>query len=425
MSPELIVAIKERLSAGQNKADIETAVVVMGHSKEVFEAAYTLAQHDIESNQKGALPKVTTLFVNGFEFAQTHLPLVFILLVPLVVEVLLAGWFEYYKDTKTFPDWLLLTSSVVLGFVYVVTLGTVLYVATRKEDEDSSVKAAVQWLFKNAVPLLFVYILSGLIIFGGIILFIIPGIIAAISLTFAQYVYVVEGKRGMSALLSSRALVKGRFWMVFRKIIGFVFLSTLPVLAFGMVYGLAALFLGAGQAVSLTGEVLMQVVSAVMTVINIHAMYHLYSALKTSQSEEMVKNKYIKVWYWLLAGLTVATVATLAVLAFFFKETFTWLREAAVPIEVEFSDTPAGFSKFPELTLRHQNEHDGSYEGVCDVLRPEVTDDADIVCNDSATSWAFSAAVSEDDIYCADRATPGKKINTPLGDKTQCIAVGE
>ena len=55
MSPELIHAIKERINAGQSREEIESAVLAMGHTKEVFAAAFTLAEHDIKEGSSGSL----------------------------------------------------------------------------------------------------------------------------------------------------------------------------------------------------------------------------------------------------------------------------------------------------------------------------------------------------------------------------------
>jgi len=59
-----------------------------------------------------------------------------------------------------------------------------------------------------------VMILAGLIIFGGYILLIIPGVILAIYFSFVVYVAVVEKKGGTEALWRSKSLVLGHFWRV-------------------------------------------------------------------------------------------------------------------------------------------------------------------------------------------------------------------
>lgn len=60
-----------------------------------------------------------------------------------------------------------------------------------------------------------------LIIFlGGLILFIIPGVIFGLWYTFSQQVLVLDGKQGLEALAASKELVKGRFLSVLWRLLG-------------------------------------------------------------------------------------------------------------------------------------------------------------------------------------------------------------
>jgi len=65
-----------------------------------------------------------------------------------------------------------------------------------------------------ALPLLWVGFLTGFIITGGSMLFIIPGIIFTVWFFFAQFILVSEGLRGMGSLLKSREYVRGEWFNV-------------------------------------------------------------------------------------------------------------------------------------------------------------------------------------------------------------------
>lgn len=422
MSPELINAIKERLQAGQTRAEIETAVLAMGHQKEVFDAAFTLAEHDLKNNAKGALPKVTTLFVNGWNFAKSRPDLILLLLVPMVLEVLTSFYFDYNPEIDTFPPLPLLAIFIILGVAYVVTLAMTLFVVSGK-DSEGTLDAAMKWTVRNALSLLFIYVLSAFVVLGGFLLFIIPGIIAVTAITFAQYVFVKEGKRGMGALLASRDLVKGRWFTVTVKILGFILLSLIPLLLLGIVYGIFETMVGESKYVTLGGEILTQLVSAVMSIINLYAMYHLYLALVESSVSSDEPSKFARARYWLLALLTLIAIVTVAALAIFFKESLKWLEEAAEPLEEMTSTMPASFNDLPEAALRFANEHEGSYAGVCETLRPLAEADGEVTCNDNETAWALEVVNGSETRFCSDTSTPGKQIYAPLGDKTECIMV--
>lgn len=80
--------------------------------------------------------------------------------------------------------------------------------------------------FAKIPSYLLVAILTGLAVFGGFILFIIPGIIFAVWFGFSSYINLLEDKdnKGVAALKSSKALVEGRWLEVFVRLV-------VPVLA--------------------------------------------------------------------------------------------------------------------------------------------------------------------------------------------------
>ncbi len=63
-------------------------------------------------------------------------------------------------------------------------------------------------------PFIFTSILAGLAIFGGTLLFIIPGMIFTIWFSFAVYAVILDNQRGIEALKASKKLVIGRWWLM-------------------------------------------------------------------------------------------------------------------------------------------------------------------------------------------------------------------
>jgi hypothetical protein len=61
--------------------------------------------------------------------------------------------------------------------------------------------------------------LTGLIVFGGFVLLIIPGILFYIWLILATFVFVAEGDKEVNALLKSYEYVKGYFWQVSLRVL--------------------------------------------------------------------------------------------------------------------------------------------------------------------------------------------------------------
>lgn len=64
-------------------------------------------------------------------------------------------------------------------------------------------------------PSIFTSILAGIIVLGGTILFIIPGIWLGICYSLVHTAVAIDGHKGMAALKTSKDLIRGRWWRVF------------------------------------------------------------------------------------------------------------------------------------------------------------------------------------------------------------------
>jgi hypothetical protein len=73
-----------------------------------------------------------------------------------------------------------------------------------------NIKESIRVGWKTFAPIIWVAILRGLIVLGGLILFIVPGIIWALRYSLAVQAAVIEGKRGMGALHRSKDLTRGK-----------------------------------------------------------------------------------------------------------------------------------------------------------------------------------------------------------------------
>jgi len=82
---------------------------------------------------------------------------------------------------------------------------------------------------KNLIlPAILASILSGLAVMGGIVLFIIPGIIFAVWFMFSMYEVALDNKKTIEALQHSKDLVSGRWFAVAWRIIA-------PAVLFGII----------------------------------------------------------------------------------------------------------------------------------------------------------------------------------------------
>ena len=421
MSPDLITAIRQRIVAGQTKEEIIQAVLAMGHTQEVTDAAYTLATHDVAATKDAPLRfSARSLFKGGWQFVKAHPRLTLVSAIPLIAEVFLTaarnnefGTIGGYPVTAA-----LIIASVVAALTYVALLMVIL-MRVVKQDIPLTSKTAWTFIKQHFLSLCVIYLFSGLMILGGMTLFLLPGLAVMISITFAQYVYIHEGKRGLSALLESSALVRGRFWHLVHKILAFIFLSFLPMLGLTIVF---AIIEGIYTSTSTTviNEALLQFVAAALTVINLHAMNSVYVSLK-KHDLQLPGKLFPKVRYIFMIILGVAMIILLS-LAYAFTESINSFFEELPVIETA-SGVQEQVSATSLLATRYFLDTNQSYAGVCESLKNSVTEGEDVQCNDSGEAWALTATDADGTLWCADKNTLAKQIQIPLDTRTECFAL--
>ncbi len=108
------------------------------------------------------------------------------------------------------PAWWIYIVVVVLAYIVISIWGGVALVYKAVHNpEKLTVGQAFNHSKSKVAPVFWTGILSGLIILGGFILLIIPGIIFAIWYSLAENVVIAEGLKGWAALKRSKFYVKG------------------------------------------------------------------------------------------------------------------------------------------------------------------------------------------------------------------------
>jgi hypothetical protein len=109
----------------------------------------------------------------------------------------------------------LVTALAGLLMFLVLTGAITRAVAAEVAGEDPGVEQSYRFGFHRLGSVLLVSVLVGLVIIGGLILFIIPGIYFAVRLAVSIEALVVEGRRGTQAMGRSWELVGGHWWHAF------------------------------------------------------------------------------------------------------------------------------------------------------------------------------------------------------------------
>lgn len=148
----------------------------------------------------------------------------------VVIVVVLSGLLSALT-----PDGSSGVSGLVLGLAVValnmlIEMGLVSF-ALKAHGNVESVSLNDLWHPQNFWQYIVVKILTGIIVIVGLILIIVPGIIAALALIFSTYLIIDRGMGPIEAMKESVRLTKGHRWQLFLLALSLVLLNILGAIA--------------------------------------------------------------------------------------------------------------------------------------------------------------------------------------------------
>ncbi len=153
----------------------------------------------------------------------------FLILVSFVM-FLIMGALTWVTDTID-SSFLVFVLNIVSIIVYTLLGAGMLHIYLGLLDGK---KGTVGELFTHTdqlLPLFIVNVVTGIIVFIGSVLLIIPGIVAMVFLLFGQYLVIDKKMKPMDALKHSMQMAKPNFWMLLGFIVVILLLNTVGVLA--------------------------------------------------------------------------------------------------------------------------------------------------------------------------------------------------
>jgi len=234
MNEELINLIKEKTKEGKSKGEIKNLFLSQGYSAEEIEQCFSFpSEVDLK------LPGVVSLIKGTLLIYRKKLIVILgissvTLLIGLALNFLL-----YFlpkenilniniSDSFNFGLFFYLSISVFSAIVAIIFQAwsyLALIYAIRDNQENVGIKQSYILSWNNILSYWWIAFLMGAISTCGFFLLIIPGIIFSIWFLFAPIILVMEGIKGMEALLKSKYYVKGklvsllwRFFAVFSVI---------------------------------------------------------------------------------------------------------------------------------------------------------------------------------------------------------------
>lgn len=236
MNPELLAAVRERMALGHTDEMIQTELQQTGYSAAaITEILLEAKAANNAPKPSPTLPSGGVLIRQGWEFAKKNPLLGILLAIPFAILEIGNYVLESVIKAESTDTIFVIAAmgAFVLQLLCMVLAYRVVWSAT--EGTPISLAAAWHWARAHAISFLWISILTMLVVWGGLVLFIVPAFIFALYLFFAQYVFVAEGTKGMAALVRSKELVHGQWWSIVARLAVVALYSFGVMLAFALV----------------------------------------------------------------------------------------------------------------------------------------------------------------------------------------------
>lgn len=259
---QLIDYVKEQLKRGASQEEIKKALLANGWQEQAIGEAFDAsakASIPVPQGQSGApeastqsktrtttmppsLPGATMLLSEAWSIYTERLG-VFLGITALSTVgsfgLFLVAGIIWSMATFISPMLLILAIAMtMLGVLFSVWGQAALLRAVTDSGGEISIVGSYRKGWYKIFSLLWVGFLYGLLIAGGTVLFVVPGVLFFVWFGVGTFVLFSEDVRGMNALLKSREYVRGNWWGVFSRVIfaGLLYLLIAFALSFVFVF---------------------------------------------------------------------------------------------------------------------------------------------------------------------------------------------
>ena len=287
---QLIDYIKKSRELGHSDEAIKALLINAGHKEEDVSAAFIAADGKSSSQNENLMPPPHPLIAS-----------------PIAGTILQNAW-SLYKSRF----WTFISLSLVPILIW-IAFGVILLVNVSLTPLSSplitivislllailaiiiSVKSIAALMFAVAAPqpigfweafriskgkvislAFWVTFLMSLVTMGGFVMLIVPGFIFLAWFSLSQFVFVVEGHKGLNALLRSKEYVSGNWGKVFLRLIGVIAISIVIYLLIDVVIGPSS---------KLAAEIVSQLFSLLLTPLWFAYIFSIYQSLRAQKPE--------------------------------------------------------------------------------------------------------------------------------------------
>ncbi|MDD4931618.1 MAG: hypothetical protein PHG66_05765 [Candidatus Colwellbacteria bacterium] len=201
----------------------------------------------------------------------------------------------------------------IFGIIAMLAAYLVSGALTYSMKDGSGVKESLGYIWKNFRSYLLVVAVMGVVILTGVMALVIPGLILSVTLGFATFVFMDEGKKGFSSLARSKEYVKGYFWPVVGKFCLYVLVIIGTLIVTSLLMGVLSLIS------ETVGNLFQSAVNIfIVTPLSICFAWRLYKDLKSKKPELAEapiaeKTKWMKVMFGIGLALIAAAIVIFSI----------------------------------------------------------------------------------------------------------------
>ncbi|MFZ2500908.1 MAG: hypothetical protein WAW90_02890, partial [Minisyncoccia bacterium] len=227
VSPQLLDYIRQSLATGASKEDISKALITTGWQVSDINEAFASIEglpsvpQPMQSapvvtavlQSSGRLDPIGKLFSDSWSLYKQRLPVLLSILITIIVIAIPSFFLLMFAIENKI--WVIYFGVIAISLLLGISAGMASIFAVSK---GTGCLDSYRQSIRSFLSLTWVGILFSFVVFGGFVMFIIPGIMMQVWFMFSAFVLIIEDKRGLNALLQSREYVRGYWWAIFGRL---------------------------------------------------------------------------------------------------------------------------------------------------------------------------------------------------------------
>ncbi len=233
--------IRDARASGKAEAEIRQGLLDQGWPEHLIDAALSGQAPSVEAPALGgALKPFGALFKESWG-SYGYLMGIFWPLIVLFFAASLSGPLMKLGGIEEIPAVGIGLALLTFALALLLPIAEILALGRQDGGERPGLGGLLRAALRKFFGFLWVNVLRGFVTLGGAAALIVPGVILSVQTLFVPYMYVLENRRGLKAIESSRNMVRGLGWPVFWRILGFGLFGLGVFLVAGLIAGIVSI----------------------------------------------------------------------------------------------------------------------------------------------------------------------------------------